>query len=84
MKVFVETERLILREIMPIDVEGMFELDSNPIVHKYLGNNPVKAKEQSMKAINFIRQQYEERGVGRWVAIEKSSGEGRYSSIYLK
>jgi len=47
MNIYVETERLILREILPIDVEGMFELDSNPIVHKYLGNKPVKTIEES-------------------------------------
>ncbi|MFK2818535.1 GNAT family N-acetyltransferase [Flavobacteriaceae sp. LMIT009] len=75
MKVFVETERLILREILPIDVDGMFELDSDPEVHKYLGNNPIKTKEEASKAISFIRQQYAERGIGRWAVIEKASGD---------
>jgi RimJ/RimL family protein N-acetyltransferase len=75
MKVFVETERLILREILPTDIEGMFELDSDPEVHKYLGNNPIKTKEEASKAISFIRQQYVERGVGRWAVIEKTTGE---------
>ena len=41
MNIFVETERLILREILPTDVEGLFELDSDPEVHRYLGNKPV-------------------------------------------
>ena len=49
MKALLETERLILREILPTDIEGMFELDSNPIVHKYLGNKPVKTKYDSEK-----------------------------------
>jgi RimJ/RimL family protein N-acetyltransferase len=75
MKIFAETERLILRELLPTDIEGMFELDSNPIVHKYLGNKPVKTKEEAEKAIQFIREQYKERGVGRWAVIEKSSGD---------
>lgn len=75
MKIFAETERLILREVLLTDVEGMFELDSNPMVHQYLGNNPINSKEQAIEAINFIRQQYEERGVGRWAAIEKESGD---------
>lgn len=35
MKVFAETERLILRELVPEDVNGMFELDSDPDVHRY-------------------------------------------------
>jgi len=75
MKIFAETERLILREVLLTDVEGMFELDSNMMVHQYLGNNPINSKEQAIDAINFIRQQYEERGVGRWAAIEKESGD---------
>ncbi len=75
MKVFAETERLILREILPTDIEGMFELDSNPIVHKHLGKKPVKSREASKKIIESIREQYEVRGIGRWAAIEKSSGD---------
>ena len=75
MKVFAETERLILREILPTDIEGMFELDSNPTVHKYLGNKPVKTKSETEKIIEFIRQQYDERGIGRWAVIEKLSGD---------
>lgn len=60
---------------MPSDAEGMFELDSNPLVHRYLGNSPVKSIEASQTAIENIRQQYVERGIGRWAAIEKSSGD---------
>jgi len=39
-RVFLETERLILREILPSDVNGLFELDSDPEVHRYLGKKP--------------------------------------------
>jgi len=42
MKKNVETERFYLREILPTDVDGFFELDSDEDVHRYLGNNPVK------------------------------------------
>ena len=41
MKIFAETERLILRELTPADDTGMFELDSDPEVHQYLGNSPI-------------------------------------------
>ncbi|RLD28448.1 MAG: GNAT family N-acetyltransferase [Bacteroidetes bacterium] len=75
MKIYVETERLILREILPIDVEGMFELDSNPTVHKYIGNKPVKTKQQAVDVIQFIRKQYKERGIGRFTTVEKFSGD---------
>lgn len=75
MNIFAETDRLILREVLPIDVDGMFELDSDPLVHKYLGIDPIKTKEEAMKAIEYISQQYNERGIGRWVAIEKITGD---------
>ncbi len=74
MKFHIETERLILREFRETDVEDFFEMDSNPEVHKYLGNNPVKTIEQAREVIATIRQQYLDNGIGRWVTIEKSSG----------
>lgn len=73
MKIFTETERLILREILPTDIDGMFELDSDPDVHRYLGNKPVKNKEQIVEVIRFIRQQYIENGIGRWAIIDKKT-----------
>ena len=70
----IETERLILRELQLSDAEAMFELDSNPEVHKYLGNNPIYTIEQAINVINMIRKQYAENGIGRWATIEKSTG----------
>ncbi len=75
MKTSIETERLLLRELLPTDDAGMFELDSNPEVHIYLGNNPVKSIEESREAIANIRQQYLENGIGRWAVILKETGE---------
>jgi RimJ/RimL family protein N-acetyltransferase len=74
-KVFAETPRLILREILPSDVDGMFELDSNPAVHRYLGNKPVTSKEEIIQVIQYIRQQYADYGIGRWAIIDKNSHE---------
>ena len=54
MKFYIETERLILRELRPSDLNGMFELDSDPEVHKHLGNKPVKAIEESRKILDNI------------------------------
>ena len=74
MEIFAETERLILREIMEEDEQRLFELDSDPEVHRYLGNQPVQSIEQIRLVIAFIQQQYEDNGIGRWAVIEKSSG----------
>jgi ribosomal-protein-alanine N-acetyltransferase len=63
-----------LRELLPTDDTGMFELDSNKEVHKYLGNKPIQTIEQAREVIKSVRQQYIDNGIGRWAAIEKSSG----------
>jgi [ribosomal protein S5]-alanine N-acetyltransferase len=73
MRIFAETERFILREILPADADGLFELDSDPEVHRYLGNKPVINKEQVEDTIRYIRQQYIENGIGRWAIIEKAT-----------
>ena len=70
---YIETDRLILRDFLESDVEGMYELDSNPEVHRYLGNNPIKEINQIPPIIQFVRQQYEENGIGRWAVIEKKT-----------
>jgi RimJ/RimL family protein N-acetyltransferase len=70
----IETERLILREILPSDKEAMFEMDSDPEVHKFLGNNPLKSIREAEAVIAFIRQQYKDNGIGRWAVVEKSTG----------
>jgi len=73
-KVYAETARFILREILPTDVDGLFELDSDAEVHKFLGNEPVKSKEQIVAVIDFIRQQYVDFGIGRWAIVDKRTG----------
>ncbi|MEL6812549.1 MAG: GNAT family N-acetyltransferase [Bacteroidota bacterium] len=70
----IETERLIIRELLPSDAEGMFELDSNPKVHLYLGNNPVDSMEKIHEVITMIRKQYIDNGIGRWAVEEKATG----------
>lgn len=74
MQINIETERLFIREIRDEDERGLFELDADPDVHRYLGNQPVKTMEEIRKVIAFIQRQYQENGIGRWAVIEKSTG----------
>jgi len=74
MRFNIETERLLLRDLRLTDLEGMFELDSNSEVHRFLGNKPVKTISESQKIIESVLIQYQERGIGRWAAIEKATG----------
>lgn len=75
MKVIIETERLYLREIIPEDVHRMFEMDSDPEVHRFLGRRPVKTLAESAAHIENIRQQYRDFGVARLAIIEKATDE---------
>ena len=74
MDIRIETERLLLRPLELSDAESMFLLDSNPNVHKFLGNNPVKTIEESIGYIQNIQNQYQTNGIGRFAVILKESG----------
>jgi len=73
MKIKIETKRLILRPITEADAEDFFELDSNPEVHTFLGNNPIKTLKESKAMIANILQQYKTNGIGRLALIDKES-----------
>lgn len=75
MKIITETERLIIREIALTDIDAMFELHSDPAVHRYLGNKTITSQEKLMEAIGTLRQQYIDFGVGRWAMIDKKTNE---------
>lgn len=71
----IETPRLILRELIAADAAGMFELDSDPEVHRYLGNKPIAEMKQAEEVIKFVQTQYTENGIGRWAMVNKSTME---------
>ena len=75
MSIYIETPRLYIRELLPTDDEGMFEMDSDPAVHRYLGNTPVTSIERSREVIAIIRKQYGDFGIGRWAVIKKRGDE---------
>jgi ribosomal-protein-alanine N-acetyltransferase len=74
MSVLIETERLYLRELLAEDALSMFTMDSDPEVHRYLGNKPLASLMQSQEQITFIQRQYRENGIGRWAVIDKQTG----------
>lgn len=70
-----ETPRLLLRPFEMNDAEALFEMDKNPIVHKYLWQTPVDDINEVYKLIELVHKQYEERGIGRFSTILKETGE---------
>jgi ribosomal-protein-alanine N-acetyltransferase len=75
MDVYIETERLIIRNFEDSDVNGIFKLDSDPDVHTYLGNNPIKTIDQAKEIIDGVKKQYETNGMGRLAIIDKKTEE---------
>ncbi len=75
MNIHIETKRLLLRDIEITDAQGIFELDSDPDVHEFLGNKPISTFEEAQNVISYIRNQYKEHGIGRWAVIDKATGD---------
>ena len=71
MKIILETDRLLLRELNIQDCTGFYELNLNPNVIKYTGD---KAFKNSAEAESFLLnyKDYENNGFGRWAVIHKS------------
>ena len=75
MKVLIETERLILRELEYTDEKDLFEMDSDPEVHLFIENNPVKSIDEITKVIEMFKVQYNENGIARWAVVDKLTNE---------
>lgn len=75
MNIYIETDRLILRELEYTDENDLFEMDSDPDVHLYIENNPVKCIEEIQTAIKMLKKQYLENGIARWAVVDKLTNE---------
>lgn len=77
MKVFLETDRLILREFAKEDAELLIDLDSDPEVMRYLTNgkpsDPEVVRNRMIPDLLRFYECYE--GLGFWAAIEKETNQ---------
>ena len=67
----IETERLILREMVIDDAQDMLRLHSNHQVQKYTGEVVITSLEEIRNKIKEFQSRDENRGFGRWVTILK-------------
>lgn len=76
MRIYLETERLILRELTDADVDNLVELDADPAVTKYInGGQPTSREVVVEHVIPRILNYYKDLDrQGLWAAIEKTSG----------
>lgn len=75
MNLILETDRLLLREMLLSDAEALFEMDRNPNVHQYLWNKPQKDIKETIATIESVRNQYLQNNIGRFVVILKETNE---------
>ena len=73
-----QTARLRFRPMAEGDAAGMFALDSDPAVHRYLGGvggRMVTELAESAETIVFIQAQYRTNGIGRWAVLLRATDE---------
>lgn len=75
MNLILETEILILRELLLSDAEAFFAMDSNPNVHTFLWQKPVKKMEETIQTIEYVHKQYQDNGIGRFAVVLKETNE---------
>ena len=70
----IETNRLLLREFNTSDAEGFFNLNNDPEVLKYTGDQPFESLAGAEKFLSDYNQ-YSLYGYGRWTVLHKHTNE---------
>lgn len=76
MKIYLQTQRLILREFTELDIENLVDLDSDPQVTRFInGGKPTPYDQVAEQVLPRILEYYRDLdNQGLWAAVEKSSG----------
>ena len=77
MQIFLETDRLVLRQFTMADADNLVSLDADPDVMRFVTGGMSTSREEIenefLPAFLGYYQRYE--GFGFWAAIEKATGE---------
>ena len=69
-----ETERLLLREMLPEDYDDLFSMSSDADVMRYMGDGSVRSREQTMAELERLLSYYVRKpGLGLWATLLKDS-----------
>lgn len=76
MEVFLETERLILRQFTQADLDNLLELDSDPEVMRWINGGYPTPREVLQEHLAWYLGYYtRSQSYGFWAVVEKSSGD---------
>lgn len=70
-----ETRRLLLRELHPMDAEAIFDIRGDALVTRYNGGMPYESLHQAARLINEIQQDYRDQRALRWGITLKEDGD---------
>jgi RimJ/RimL family protein N-acetyltransferase len=76
MHVFLSTDRLILRRLVPSDVDHFVELDADPGVLAFISSGPSTPRAEIEEMLPGLLDEYERSGgLGRYAALERATGD---------
>ena len=72
--ILLETERLVLREIVPEDFDDLYRMNSDPLIMKYVGDGSVRCREEMVNELEMLISHYVRKpGLGIWAVELKGS-----------
>lgn len=74
-RIFLETARMVLRELTEADADGLYRMNNDPEVMRYLnGGLPTTFDEVRLKALPMYLDRYDHfHGHGVWAAVDRES-----------
>jgi RimJ/RimL family protein N-acetyltransferase len=66
-----DTQRLLLREFIPADLDRLAEMLSNPQVMRFMPGGGPAPRERAAAVLRNSGQEWQERGYGRWAVVPK-------------
>lgn len=73
-ELILETPRLLLRKNVIEDAPFFFELNSDILVTQYTGDCAFENLKSAENIVMYVIGQYDKNGYGRWMVIEKETG----------
>ena len=70
-----KTERLILRQLTDQDYQLLRELDTDPLVVKFLGHGRVRSEQETLSNLQKIIRDYQKYGLGLYAVEDSETGE---------